>query len=629
MGRMLSLVLSSAVLATVSSSAFAAGIGDYALTRTFTLPSAVGVSNPTVLFDNLADGRLLAVNETQVLAETAVGSGTFTSLGTIPNFAPTFGPSFLTVSPDGTRAAVGSNGGGAITVFNTAAPATATNYTIGDTDAAWIDNNRLAVSNFNGVQVLTLSTAAVKTVVGNVGGATGGVAFDAAGNLYTGNGYDLAVGGSETGTIKRFDKTAWEIAAAGGTALDFEAGTNTVADLLSASSLGFDASGNLFVGGGDFYGTSGDYGYAALVAAGSTGVTPASSADVLRKFASPADTITAAQPPIWAFNEVTGELYLRYFQNGGVGVYSVPEPTAMCGLMLAGLAALRGRRRAVTGVALAAASTASMSEAQAYTYDPNDFATEVVSSTGLAGTTLYNDPSAVLGRPALRFNNGTAASPDYHRVKPIEGTFNTGPGGEKLITTLNANQSITVRMGRPITNDPSHPFGIDFNVFGNAFFTPVGADGFINDSSNLNTIGLGNLFAENVRVSVSPDNVNWYTYAGVTADGYFPTTGYLWNRTNAVWSELEADPTTPVDPSILANLSGKSAADLLDLYNGAAGGAGFDLAASGFASVQYVRFDGVTGFAGGEIDAVAAVPEPAMLGGLALAGFVLLRRRQA
>ncbi len=36
---------------------------------------------------------------------------------------------------------------------------------------------------------------------------------------------------------------------------------------LSAASLGFDASGNLFVGGGDAFGNSGHYGYAGLVSA--------------------------------------------------------------------------------------------------------------------------------------------------------------------------------------------------------------------------------------------------------------------------------------------------------------------------------------------------------------------------
>ncbi len=36
---------------------------------------------------------------------------------------------------------------------------------------------------------------------------------------------------------------------------------------LSAASLGFDASGNLYVGGGDAFGGSGHYGYAAIVSA--------------------------------------------------------------------------------------------------------------------------------------------------------------------------------------------------------------------------------------------------------------------------------------------------------------------------------------------------------------------------
>jgi len=76
------------------------------------------------------------------------------------------------------------------------------------------------------------------------------VAFDAAGNLYTGNGF-AGAGPSQTGWVKVFANSAWT-AAIGGPPLDFEATGTLVVDALSASSLGFDSEGNLFVGGGDF-----------------------------------------------------------------------------------------------------------------------------------------------------------------------------------------------------------------------------------------------------------------------------------------------------------------------------------------------------------------------------------------
>ncbi|HEX8325476.1 MAG TPA: PEP-CTERM sorting domain-containing protein, partial [Tepidisphaeraceae bacterium] len=422
----------------------------------------------------------------------------------------------------------------------------------------------------------------------------------------------------------------------GGTPLNFETGGSAVADLLSAGSLGFDASGNLFVGGADFYDGMTDIGYAALVDATavqaallSASATPpidsSSPADVLRKFASPVAMITAQQAPIWAYNDTTGELYLRYFGSGAVSVYSVPEPSALCGLLLTGLVALRRRRGQMAGAAVLAVATS----AQAYTFDPNDFATEVVTSANLPATSLYNDPAAVLGRPTLRFDSGNLAVPDVRRAKLIEGTFNTGPAGEKLITTFGVGQSLTVKMGRAITNDSSHPFGIDFNVFGNAFFSPGSIGPNTGDATNLNTTTLGTLFAENVRVSVSPDNVQWYSYTnGPTGDGMFPTNAYRWDRAAAAWTDDELDPTKAVNPALRTTLTGLTAADALDLYNGAAGGAGFDLAESPFASVLYVRFDGLNGYSGGEIDAVAAVvPEPAVIGLFSLTVIALLGRR--
>ncbi|WP_437761575.1 hypothetical protein WMF27_04015 [Sorangium sp. So ce281] len=256
--------------------------------------------------------------------------------------------------------------------------------------------------------------------------------------------------------------------------------------------------------------------------------------------------------------------------------------------------------------AASAATTSALADANAtYVYDPNDFAVAVVSSTSLPATSLYNDPAAVLGRPALKFNNGTIANPQFRRVKVIEPAYNTGTANERLITTLNAGQSITVRMGRLVYDDPNNPYGIDLNVFGNAFFS---AGTFTSDATNLNTTTLGGVFSENVRVSVSPDNVQWYTYTGRTGDGLFPTNSYRWDRATASWTNDELDPTKPVDPSLTASdFAGISAADALDLYDGAAGGAGFDLAPTGFAYIEYVRIEGVTGFSGGEIDAIAAV----------------------
>jgi hypothetical protein len=347
--------LVAALLALVlSGESLAVGIYDYQLSRSFSLPGP-NVNFSQVLYDPLPDGRLLLLNGSTVSVETAPKTGTFSTLGVIPGFNVPFGPSFLAVSPDGTRAAAGTNGGGSIAVFNTSNPTVVTNYGMQDSSGEWVDNRYLAVANFSttsGVQVLDTTTSTVKQVIANIAGSSAGVTVDAAGNLYAANGSGSSPSGSSVGWIKEFSAAAWQNAMATSTPLNFETRGTPVVDLLSAYPIGFDTSGNLFVGGGDFFGSSGDKGYAALVDAAAVAnalaipqasppITPASSAAVLRKLASPQGTIDNFQPPNWNYNAATGELYLNYaFGDGNVGVYvAVPEPsctllTVMCGMLL-------------------------------------------------------------------------------------------------------------------------------------------------------------------------------------------------------------------------------------------------------------------------------------------------------
>jgi hypothetical protein len=270
-------------------------------------------------------------------------------LGNIPGFLPSSGPSFLAISPNGTRAAAGSNGGGSVVVFDTSNPAISTSYPASDFGGEWLNNNLLAISNGFGsakVDILNTSTAVVTPVVTNIIGASAGVSIDSAGNLYVGNGF-----GSDVGLIKAFAAAGWQSALATNSPLNFATQGIPVADLLSAYPIGFDGTGNMFVGGGDFFGSSGDYGYAALVDAAAVAsalalpqatppITSASSAGVLRKFASPQSTIDNFQPPNWNFNAATAELYLNYtFGGTEVSVYgTVPEPScillaALCGML--------------------------------------------------------------------------------------------------------------------------------------------------------------------------------------------------------------------------------------------------------------------------------------------------------
>ena len=265
----------------------------------------------------------------------------------------------------------------------------------------------------------------------------------------------------------------------------------------------------------------------------------------------------------------------------------------------------------------------------------SEYATELVDySSSLTATTQYNDPYAVLGKPATNFKN-TGFEPATGRVKLVEPAWNVGLNDETLITTLNTGQYVTVAFDHQVEDDPLNPYGVDLLVFGNGFY--VGS-GFVSDLSDMESYMLvGGAWFEPIVVSVSQDGENWYTYDnGPYCDTAFPTQAYLWDSENGQWTDTESDFTKPVDPSLAATLlaGGLSAADAIALYNGSGGGTGFDLAESGYDWIQYVKVEGISGFAGGELDAfadVAPVPIPGAVwllgsGLLGLAGFRRRRR---
>ncbi len=227
---------------------------------------------------SLPDGRLIAATGLSMFLETAPGSGVWRLAGTLPAVAE---PTFVAVSPSGSRVAIGMNP--AIVVVDVSAlggrggtppalGAVGSLLNVSHYDGAWIDEHRLALTATGGpgleapvgvVLEVTLQgdgSASTRVIVTNIGGASAGVGIDAVGNLYTGNGFDLIAGGSDTGWIKAFSPGLWASAPA-----DFEDAGVLVCDLLSAGGLRFDAEGNLFVGGGDF--GAGDTGYVGIISA--------------------------------------------------------------------------------------------------------------------------------------------------------------------------------------------------------------------------------------------------------------------------------------------------------------------------------------------------------------------------
>ncbi len=306
----------------------------YQPTRVVSLPAGSGP------FDTLGDGRLVTLVGGDVYVETAVASGSFALLGSLPSAdVPSFGAAFLRVSPDGRRIAVGNSGGASFSdyqvgVFELASLGgswLAANHF----DAAWVDNTSLAMTagSFgfpSVVTVLDVNSADPlnpinPTIINNIGGASAGVVVDAAGNLYTGNGFTLG-GPSGTGAVKAFHQTVWGTALSSGVPIDFEASGTLVVDILSASPLGFDGEGNLFVGGGD---VAPDADFVALVRASAVaaalgGSGPVDGNDPFQVRVLDPITTSAFNFYTAGRNLATGELYARDFGDNIVYVYGVP-----------------------------------------------------------------------------------------------------------------------------------------------------------------------------------------------------------------------------------------------------------------------------------------------------------------
>jgi hypothetical protein len=348
----------------------AAAFGGYGLVDHFLFPDGSGP------FDVLADGRLITLAGADVYVESAPRSRSFTLLGALPDAdIASFGAAFVRVSPDGTRFAVGNNGGTAMSVAvdqaleqaarggrrdavrvgsstmdraqrarrllaSRAAELAGTGtfevgvfalsglsgewFAAGHFDAEWIDDRHLAIAggDFGSPAVVTaLDTESVDPadpvnpiIIDNIGGASGGVAFDEAGNLFTGNGFST-IGPSGTGVVKAFADSDWMAAMSGGTPPDFENDGTVIVDVLSASPLDFDGEGNLLIGGGDFFGSGeGDFAAivrSAVVSAALSGSGPADVNDPTNVRRLDPDLSSEFNFYSVRYNEVTGEMYVR------------------------------------------------------------------------------------------------------------------------------------------------------------------------------------------------------------------------------------------------------------------------------------------------------------------------------
>jgi len=317
-------------------------------------------SGPGGTFDVLPDGRLIGMSGESVLIETSLGSGVFEVAGFFdPGLISEFGASFISLAPDGSRFVVGDGNFGGASVYEVAlndlngGSIQHRTFRHENFAGAWYDENRLAISaadpgTFLGeVRVLDLGSGQSTRLL-SLDGASAGVSFDHQGNLFTGNGFDLLPGGSETGDIRAFlASDIAEILSGQRSAFDFADSGQFIGRVLSAGGLGIDASGHLFIGGGDF--NIGEFNYfaladAAAVARAFSGGEPLNMNDLYRDDPDldPFSFYGAR------FNAITSEWLIASGSSLTLHRYAeIPAPGALMllGVGIGLVAAGRGRRR--------------------------------------------------------------------------------------------------------------------------------------------------------------------------------------------------------------------------------------------------------------------------------------------
>lgn len=249
------------------------------------------------------------------------------------------------------------------------------------------------------------------------------------------------------------------------------------------------------------------------------------------------------------------------------------------------------------------------------TADP--WATEVVSyAPGSNASAGYTDPSAALGSPRRTMPGDGGGD-----LTPFNGEWHTGEVVSIGCDGIPGHYGeLVVKFDHQVMDNPiGTQYGIDFIVFGNAFYSDAGGG----------TVGWCS--SEPAYIGVSQNGTDWRPVSGVWADTEFPTMGYT-DTTGPYAADgiIETDYTQAVDPAFSA--SGCTLAQLQAGYGGAGGGTGVDISGTGLDWIQYVRVYQYSG-AACDIDAFAdVVPEPATmvllsLGGLAMAAVRRRRRR--
>src|SRR5262245_48448116 len=92
------------------------------------------------------------------------------------------------------------------------------------------------------------------------------------------------------------------------------------------------------------------------------------------------------------------------------------------------------------------------------------FADSVASYTSGSGVLSgYTSPSSILGAPTTYIG--------YQNTDPFDPPFLSSD-----ILGVGAGGSLTLHLSQPVSNDPTHPFGVDLIIFGHAGFNITNGD---------------------------------------------------------------------------------------------------------------------------------------------------------
>ncbi|OHB52677.1 MAG: hypothetical protein A2Y12_03200 [Planctomycetes bacterium GWF2_42_9] len=225
------------------------------------------------------------------------------------------------------------------------------------------------------------------------------------------------------------------------------------------------------------------------------------------------------------------------------------------------------------------------------------YASSIISFTqGIGADVGYNNPDVVLGAPPV--SDGYAW--------PV--SIAAAPWEASEVLSLGNGGSITIAFDHKVLNNPEDvEYGIDFLIFGNAFFaTDWEGDGSIVYA-----------YFEPAKIEVSQDGIAFYEIANTYADALYPYTASAGNFVHA----------TPPGISYMGRMPNDVEAD----YAGGCGGTQVDISNAIGVSLDWIMYVRVTDIPGdsGLADVVGfadVIPEPATVLML-LAGVCFLRKK--